>query len=87
MSTFLQDARERWPRARVMGDGKFVVVDRTGTVVYLAMDEAAARNIGASMDRPMFVELPTPCPDLDDDWEDVQRERRAKRAEKFNAKF
>jgi len=86
---FIDAAQERFPAVtRIIGSGRFAVAAQNGLVVYLSMTESQQHAIARGIDNPVFADLvPTPCPQLKDDWEDRQRERREKREEKFRARY
>jgi len=86
--TYIDEARRRWPTARVLGEGRFACVALNGALIYLAMTEAQQRSIALGVDRPVLVDLkPKFVPDIADDWEDRQRERHEKRVQAFRAKY
>ena len=81
---FLEEAKRRWKDAKVLGSGRYAVVGQNGGLIYLAATEQQQRSIALGVERPELVDLvPTPIPDIADDWEDRQYERRQKRMEKF----
>lgn len=81
---YVDEARKRWPGANVIGEGRFACIAQNGRLVYLAVTEQQARNIGLGVDHPKFENLHNV--DLDRvrdvyDPEEARRERRAKKAE------
>jgi hypothetical protein len=80
--TYLDEAKKRWPTARIIGDGRFACCAQNGALIYLAMTEDQQRSIALGVDRPVLVDLkPKFVPDLPDDWEDRRRERHEKRVQ------
>ena len=90
--THIEHARQRYPFARIEGSGRWaLLVERRGpeishVVLFETEQEAMASRPFWNANIIQDV-TPTPCPDIADDWEDRQWERKQKRAEKFDAQY
>lgn len=88
MSTYARIAIERWPHATIFGtDGRYAVICPGERVVYLALTEQQAHNIGRGIEKPVYEDLaPKPQPKRclnihDNDADDRRRARDEARRE------
>jgi len=87
---FVDEAKTRWPAANILGSGRYAVVAQKGGLIYLATTEQQQRSIALGVDCPQFVDLvPIDFDKIRDlyDPEEARRERREKKAERFNARY
>ena len=71
-------ARNKWPGCEILGVGRFALKSFSGEV-YLWPTREEAENWTLFYDSAVFDLMPTPVPNIKDDWEDRQRERREAR--------
>lgn len=80
---YAKEAQAKWPQAVIRGseEGRFAVVTKDGSLVYLATTESQQRSIGLGCDNPTLVDLkPRVVPNIRETAEDRYEERlRAKR--------
>ncbi len=54
---FLEEAKRLWPTANILGHGRYAVSGQNGAVVYLALTEQQAHNIGLGIENPQYEDL------------------------------
>lgn len=57
MIDYAKLAAQRWPNAKVLGQGRYAVIPPGAAVVYLAVDERQQKAIALGIDNPQRVDL------------------------------